>query len=254
MVSGGAPLNPEIGSFFLALGRAAAAGLRPDRGRAGGELPTRPTASRSTRSARRSTGSRSGSPRTARSWSPATIVMKGYWNDPEATARTLARRLAAHRRYRHARRRRLSPDHRPQARLHQEFRRRHDLAGAGRGRLDPAAGDRPGDGVRRPPALSRRGDRAGPGVRRAASRASRASSRSSPTLADDPELAKAVGAAVARVNAELSPIERVRRFIIAREPFTIANGQMTPTLKIKRHAIRQAYGEALVGLYETKAA
>ena len=34
------------------------------------------------------------------------------------------------------------------------------------------------------------------------------------------------------------------------EPFTTANGQMTPTLKIKRHAIRRAYGEALVALYE----
>jgi long-chain acyl-CoA synthetase len=73
-------------------------------------------------------------------------------------------------------------------------------------------------------------------------------------LQEHPELMKAVGAAVSRVNAELSPIERVRRFILAREPFTTANGQMTPTLKIKRHAIRQAYGEALVRLYETKAA
>ena len=35
MVSGGAPLNPEIGSFFLALGVQSAAGLRPDRGLAG---------------------------------------------------------------------------------------------------------------------------------------------------------------------------------------------------------------------------
>jgi long-chain acyl-CoA synthetase len=73
-------------------------------------------------------------------------------------------------------------------------------------------------------------------------------------LQEHPELVKAVAAAVTRVNAELSPVERVRRFILAREPFTTANGQMTPTLKIKRHAIRQAYGEALVRLYETKAA
>ena len=73
-------------------------------------------------------------------------------------------------------------------------------------------------------------------------------------LSEDPDLVKAVAAAVNRVNAELSPIERVRRFTIAREPFTTANGQMTPTLKIKRHAIRQAYGEALLKLYEVKAA
>lgn len=73
-------------------------------------------------------------------------------------------------------------------------------------------------------------------------------------LAGDPGLQKLVGAAVARVNADLSPIERVRRFILASEPFSTANGQMTPTLKIKRHAIRQAYGEQLLALYEGKGA
>ena len=72
------------------------------------------------------------------------------------------------------------------------------------------------------------------------------------TEEDMDKLLKALGEAVARVNAELSPIERVRRFIVAREPFTTANGQMTPTLKIKRHAIRRAYGEALLKLYEAK--
>ena len=67
----------------------------------------------------------------------------------------------------------------------------------------------------------------------------------------DPAFTKAIGAVVTRVNQRLSPIERVRRFMIA-EPFTIANGQMTPTLKIKRHVIREAYGTALDALYETK--
>ena len=60
----------------------------------------------------------------------------------------------------------------------------------------------------------------------------------------------AVGAAVARVNQSVSPRERVRRFLIASEPFTPANGLMTPTLKIRRHAIRGAYGAALDQLYE----
>ena len=57
---------------------------------------------------------------------------------------------------------------------------------------------------------------------------------------------------VARVNRSLSPIERVRRFVIASEPFTIANGQMTPTLKVKRHAIREVYGAAIDSLYDGK--
>ena len=73
-------------------------------------------------------------------------------------------------------------------------------------------------------------------------------------LADHPELVKALGEAVARVNAGLPAIERVRRFIVAHEAFTTENGQMTPTLKIKRHAVRAAYGTALEALYDKSAA
>src|SRR5207245_403390 len=71
-------------------------------------------------------------------------------------------------------------------------------------------------------------------------------------LAREPGFTKAIGAAVTRVNQALSPGERVRRFVVATEPFTIANGQMTPTLKIKRHVIREAYGAALEALYQGK--
>jgi long-chain acyl-CoA synthetase len=56
--------------------------------------------------------------------------------------------------------------------------------------------------------------------------------------------------AIERVNHELSPIERIRRFAVARAPFTIDNGQLTPSLKIRRHKIREAYGAALERLYE----
>ena len=40
--------------------------------------------------------------------------------------------------------------------------------------------------------------------------------------------------------------------VVLGEPFTVANGQMTPTLKIKRHAIRQSYGPAILALYDQK--
>ena len=72
------------------------------------------------------------------------------------------------------------------------------------------------------------------------------------TLAADAAFTKAIATVVARVNQTLSPNERVRRFVIATEPFTIANGQMTPTLKIKRHVIREVYGTALEALYQGK--
>jgi long-chain acyl-CoA synthetase len=69
-----------------------------------------------------------------------------------------------------------------------------------------------------------------------------------------PGVQKVVAAAIATVNRDLTPVERIRRFVVIDEPFTVANGQMTQTLKIKRHMIRQAYGALLESLYETKLA
>ena len=66
----------------------------------------------------------------------------------------------------------------------------------------------------------------------------------------DPDFIRAVSAAVDRVNAELSVIEKVRRFILADEPFTVENAQLTPSIKIRRHVIRDVYGERLDGLYK----
>ncbi|HYG47120.1 MAG TPA: long-chain fatty acid--CoA ligase [Allosphingosinicella sp.] len=68
-------------------------------------------------------------------------------------------------------------------------------------------------------------------------------------LREDPDYLKALGAAVDRVNAGLSVIEKVRRFILADEPFTTDNEQLTPSIKIRRHVIRQVYGERLDALY-----
>ena len=70
-------------------------------------------------------------------------------------------------------------------------------------------------------------------------------------LRDDHDFKAMVGAAVERVNKDLSQIERVRRFIIADGPFTIENGQLTPSLKIRRHVLREAYGTRLEALYRS---
>jgi long-chain acyl-CoA synthetase len=69
-------------------------------------------------------------------------------------------------------------------------------------------------------------------------------------LAADPELHRTLSAVVDKVNRDLSSLEKVRRFIIAREAFTIDNGMMTASLKIRRHKIKEAYGAALEALYE----
>jgi long-chain acyl-CoA synthetase len=68
-------------------------------------------------------------------------------------------------------------------------------------------------------------------------------------LADDEEFHHALAAAVERANARLSILERVRHFAVPPGPFTIANGQLTPTLKVRRHAVRAAHGARLEALY-----
>jgi long-chain acyl-CoA synthetase len=45
-------------------------------------------------------------------------------------------------------------------------------------------------------------------------------------------------------------IERIRRFILADEGFTIENEQLTPSMKIRRHVIGQVYGERLDVLFK----
>ena len=71
-----------------------------------------------------------------------------------------------------------------------------------------------------------------------------------PEIADAPDLQQRLAAAVDRVNKDVSVIEKVRRFILADEPFSVENEQMTPSLKIRRHVIRAAYGERLDALYK----
>lgn len=68
-------------------------------------------------------------------------------------------------------------------------------------------------------------------------------------LAHDPDFKAALGHAVERVNKDLSVIERIRKFILADGPFTIENEQLTPSLKIRRHVLKQVYGERLDALY-----
>ena len=69
-------------------------------------------------------------------------------------------------------------------------------------------------------------------------------------LAENSEFRTAIGHAVERVNKDLTVTERVRRFVLADGPFTIENEQLTPSLKIRRHVLKQAYGERLDALYK----
>jgi long-chain acyl-CoA synthetase len=72
------------------------------------------------------------------------------------------------------------------------------------------------------------------------------------SLVQDADFRRHIAEAVDRVNRNLSPIEKVRRFIMLDEAFTVANEMCTPTLKIRRHVIIARYGKALDDLYEER--
>jgi long-chain acyl-CoA synthetase len=69
-------------------------------------------------------------------------------------------------------------------------------------------------------------------------------------LQANPQFRAAVRAAVDRVNADVSVTEKVRQFEFTNEPFSIENGEMTPSMKIRRHIIRERYTARVNAMYK----
>jgi long-chain acyl-CoA synthetase len=55
---------------------------------------------------------------------------------------------------------------------------------------------------------------------------------------------------IEKINKELSKIEKIKKFLIINNQFSIENGFMTPTLKLKRFKIIQEYKKELEDLYK----
>ncbi len=247
MVSGGAPLNPEIGRFFDALGLRVLQGYgqteaspviscnRPDRPRfdsvgpalAGVELRIAADGEIVLR---------------------GELVMKGYWNDPEGTAAALqdgwlhTGDIG-----------RIDPD----GAIVITDRKKDIIVNSGGDNIAP---QRIEGMLNLEPEIAQSmvlGDRRPylvglivPDADFAAAWARRHDRPAEPAaLAKDEDFRRAIGAAVDRVNRTLGQVERVRQFLLAPEPFTVDNGQMTPTMKIRRHALRARYGAELERLY-----
>ena len=66
------------------------------------------------------------------------------------------------------------------------------------------------------------------------------------------EINEIISSEVKKANEGLSSIEKIRKFIIAKEPFSTENGLLTPTMKVRRHKVFEIYGETLDDLYGSK--
>ena len=68
-------------------------------------------------------------------------------------------------------------------------------------------------------------------------------------LCRDPRMRADVQKAVDHANEAVSRAESIRDFALVEGEFTEENGLLTPSLKIKRHAVAAAYAEEIEALY-----
>ena len=63
------------------------------------------------------------------------------------------------------------------------------------------------------------------------------------------QVEQALGALLKQVNAQVADYERLQLIVIAREPWTIENGRLTPTMKIKRSRIEEGAAPDVAAWY-----
>lgn len=68
-------------------------------------------------------------------------------------------------------------------------------------------------------------------------------------MAADPAARQAIQAAIDVVNAPLAHFERIKAFAIICDEFSVAGGELTPTLKVKRRVIDARYAATIAALY-----
>jgi len=68
-------------------------------------------------------------------------------------------------------------------------------------------------------------------------------------MAQHPETEALVAAAVKQVNAELAIHERIRRFTLLPREFSVDEGELTPTMKVRRRIIGERYGGLIEQMY-----
>ena len=70
-------------------------------------------------------------------------------------------------------------------------------------------------------------------------------------LANDRALREFFRARIGEFNRPLSDVERIVDFVVTEQPFTQDNGELTPTMKIRRRVVQQHYEAQIEALYRT---
>ena len=67
----------------------------------------------------------------------------------------------------------------------------------------------------------------------------------------DPRVRAEMQAAVDETNQRFARIEQIKRFALLDRDLTLAAGELTPTLKVKRNVASDRFREVLESLYTT---
>jgi long-chain acyl-CoA synthetase len=74
--------------------------------------------------------------------------------------------------------------------------------------------------------------------------------RSYAELASDPDVRRLVEPAIETLNGELAKYETIKKWTLLPKDFTVEDGELTPSLKVKRKVIETKYRHVLDGFYE----
>ena len=69
-------------------------------------------------------------------------------------------------------------------------------------------------------------------------------------LTTHPTITSLIDAAVRYANARLSRVEQIKRFHVVADQWTVAGGELTPTLKLRRNTLAQKYASEIEHLYQ----
>jgi long-chain acyl-CoA synthetase len=68
-------------------------------------------------------------------------------------------------------------------------------------------------------------------------------------LAKSPEVEKLVSGEVDTVNATLTHVEAIKKFRVLERPLNRDEGELTPTLKVRRKIVEQKYSDLIEAMY-----
>jgi long-chain acyl-CoA synthetase len=71
-------------------------------------------------------------------------------------------------------------------------------------------------------------------------------------LTQAPEVIKLIQGEVNKVNDALARVEQIKKFTIIPKKLYEEDGEVTPTMKVKRKYVNEAFGDIIEGMYRRK--